>query len=75
MTAANEYLTPDAAAEYVHLSPESLRRAVQRGDLTCARLGRLVRYRKSWLDEWADRQAIVRVNAPSAAGRPSSRRN
>ena len=34
-------MNPDAAAEYVHLSPESLRRAIQRGDLTCARLGRL----------------------------------
>ena len=64
MTAADEYLSPDDAARYVHLSPESLRRAVQRGDLTCARLGRLIRFRRSWLDEWADRQVLLRAQEP-----------
>lgn len=58
MTAADEYLTPDDAAHYLCLSPQSLRRAVRRGDLRCARLGRLTRYRRSWLDRWADTQAI-----------------
>ena len=59
MTSADEFLTPQAAARYLYLSPQSLRRAVRRGDLRCARLGRLVRFRKVWLLDWADTQATA----------------
>ena len=57
MTPADEILIPHDAARYLRVSIESLRRAVQRGDLKCAKLGRLVRYRKAWLDQWTDRQS------------------
>ena len=64
MTASDEFLTPDDAARYICMSPQSLRRAVRRGDLRCARLGRLIRYRRSWLDNWADTQAPATADVP-----------
>jgi excisionase family DNA binding protein len=64
MTSTDEFLTPEAAARYLYLSPQSLRRAVRRGDLRCARLGRLVRFRRAWLLDWADTQAAAASKPP-----------
>ena len=65
MNSTDEFLTPEAAARYICMSPQSLRRAVRRGDLRCARLGRLVRFRKVWLLDWADTQAAAAPKPPA----------
>ena len=65
MTSTDEFLTSDDAAQFVHMSPQSLRRAVRRGDLRCARFGRLVRFRKLWLLDWAETQAAAASKPPA----------
>lgn len=48
-------LTIDEAAEYVGVSPSTIRRAIARGEIPARRIGpRLVRLRMSDLDRWGD---------------------
>lgn len=71
MTPQDEFLIPHDAAHYLHLSVESLRRAAKRGEVRCARLGRLVRFRRSWLDAWAEAQSLSPHASGDRADRPS----
>ena len=54
----SDLLNNDAAAAYIGVSPKTLPvwRSTQRYDLPFIKIGRLVRYRRSDLDEWLERQ-------------------
>lgn len=69
MNPHDEFLIPHDAANYLHLSVESLRRAAKRGEVRCARLGRLIRFRRSWLDAWAEAQAPGPAPSAERAGK------
>jgi excisionase family DNA binding protein len=52
------WLTLPEAAEYLRCSSATLRRAAHRGDLRVALVGQRVwRFRREWLDAYAERQA------------------
>ena len=57
-TQPSDLLTNDEAAEYLGVSPKTLPvwRTTQRYDLPFIKVGRLIRYRRSDLDEWLERQ-------------------
>ena len=56
--ATDEIKDERQAAAYLGLSPSGLRKKRIRGQgPRYARLGRLIRYRLSWLDEWIERQS------------------
>jgi excisionase family DNA binding protein len=44
------YLTPREAARYLHVSFATLRRASDRGEVRCVRIGKLRRYSRESLD-------------------------
>lgn len=46
-------LTPQEAAQYLRISVASLLRHTPTGEIKAFRVGKLWRYRKSWLDEYS----------------------
>ncbi len=46
-------LTPQEAAQYLRISVASLLRHTRTGEIKAFHVGKLWRYRKSWLDEYA----------------------
>ena len=46
------WLTVKEAAAYVGFCDKTIRRACQVGTLRCARVGRRIRIRREWLDDW-----------------------
>lgn len=48
----DRWLTLTHAAEYADAHPETLRRAIRRGDLDSAKFNRNLRIRKSAIDAW-----------------------
>jgi excisionase family DNA binding protein len=59
------FLTPEEAAQYLRLHPDTMYRLLQRGDLPALKVGRQWRVRRSDLD------AYLRGEAPGAdAKRP-----
>jgi excisionase family DNA binding protein len=46
-------LTPKEAAQYLRISVASLLRHTRTGEIKAFHVGKLWRYRKSWLDEYA----------------------
>lgn len=57
-------LTLDEAAEMLSLSPRTLSRLLQRGEIPAVRIGRLVRVRTCDVHTWVDRQAEGWFDAP-----------
>ena len=55
----SEYLTPEQAAEYLGIKPQTLAnwRSTGRYGLPYLRAGRLIRYRRDALDRWLDSRA------------------
>ena len=53
MTMEDRLLVPREAASYLKISVATLRRAVRRGDLRHTRVGRLLRFRRDWLEQLA----------------------
>lgn len=49
---AQDTMTPDEAAAYLHLSPSTLKRKAREGTVPAAKTGRKWIFRKSDLDEW-----------------------
>lgn len=58
-------LTVDQVAELVQLDPETVRRAIRRGELVAARIGGRLRIRPEQVDAWVDAQVVE----PSRASR------
>ena len=65
----NELLTNEQAAAYLGVSPQTLCvwRSVGRYNLPFLKIGRLVRYRKSDLDDWLEKR--VRTTSGAAYAR------
>ena len=49
---SSPWLTVKEAAAYVGFCDKTIRRACQLGRLKCARVGRRIRIRREWLDDW-----------------------
>jgi excisionase family DNA binding protein len=52
MKVGTEWLHVDQAATYCGVCPETIRRAVRAGALRCYRVGRGLRFKSAWLEEW-----------------------
>lgn len=62
MTARQDdrFLTPDEAAEFLKMPVATLKHWRTRGGgPQYAKFGQKVRYRLSWLNEWADERAVA----------------
>lgn len=69
---SSELLTPDEALAYLRLDQqglaqprEALRWLCRTGKLKYTKVGRYVRFRKEWLDELIDRNAVRRRPLPA----------
>ncbi len=49
---AQDTMTPEEAAAYLHLSPSTIKRKAREGTVPAAKTGRKWIFRKSDLDEW-----------------------
>lgn len=47
------WLTIQQAADYLQIHPTTVRRAIHKGRLEAAKLGRIYRIRRESLDDWA----------------------
>jgi hypothetical protein len=68
---SDQLMTPAEAIAYLRLDEqglryprESLRWLCRTGKLKYAKIGRYVRFRRSWLDEMIERNSTQRVGAP-----------
>ena len=52
-----EILTIEQAAEYLQLHPQVVYRHVRAGTLPASRIGRTIRFKKSVLDAWLEKDA------------------
>jgi excisionase family DNA binding protein len=59
-TATPELLTPDEAAEYLRVKPQTLAvwRTTKRYDIAYVRVGARVMYRRSDLDAWLESRTV-----------------
>ena len=53
MDRQSPWLDVKQAAAYLGFCERTIRRACQLGRLRCVRIGRSMRIRREWLDEWA----------------------
>ncbi len=53
MDRQSPWLDVKQAAAYLGFCEKTIRRACQLGKLRCVRIGRSIRIRREWLDEWA----------------------
>ncbi|AUN38633.1 hypothetical protein ASU32_00255 [Tsukamurella tyrosinosolvens] len=56
---ADPILTAPEAAEAMRVHLQTVQALIRRGELRAARVGRVYRIRKSWLDEYLDRAAAL----------------
>jgi predicted DNA-binding transcriptional regulator AlpA len=67
---AHVYLNTPGAAERLDVSPRTLIDYRSRGGgPKWVRLGRAVRYRSDWLDQWADERAVTSTSQETARAR------
>jgi excisionase family DNA binding protein len=52
------YLTVDAAAEYLSLTPKAVRRMIERGDIPHYRVGARLRFDVTDLDAWMRKHRV-----------------
>lgn len=57
----NRIMTTEEAAEYLRLTPATVRKFAQSGEIPAAKLGREWRFDKELLEEWFRQQANKRV--------------
>lgn len=50
---SDDILTAIEAADFLKVSPSTITRLCQRGELTYFKVGRLIRFRREWLDAYA----------------------
>lgn len=55
---ADPWMTTEEAADYLRISPGTVRNKVSAGEIPCHRRGRIVRFRRSELDEWLSGGAV-----------------
>lgn len=53
------FLTEPEAARYLGVCTSTLRLIRRRGEITFARVGRLIRYRRQWVEDYMDKQAVT----------------
>lgn len=68
-SAANELMTVGEVATYLHLSPATVYRLAQTGELPAFKIGRTWRFRQALIDTWLEQRrtasqppAVVAVN-------------
>ena len=74
---ASEMLTREEAAEYMGIATQTLANwaSTNRHDLPFTRVGRSVRYRKSDVDAWINRQTVNPIQRPPTPPDPNSSRS
>jgi excisionase family DNA binding protein len=55
-TSGTEFLRTDEVLGYLRVTPRTIYRLIQTGDLPAVRIGRQWRFRRSDLDLWLNRQ-------------------
>jgi excisionase family DNA binding protein len=55
------WLTVRQAAAYAGVCEKTIRRAYIGRQIQCTRVGRVVRFRRAWIDEWMLRAQVVAV--------------
>ena len=58
VTFVRPVMNRDEAAEYLRVSVASIDNWITEGSLKCARIGRSVRIRKEWLDEYIEEHMV-----------------
>ena len=61
-----EFFTAEELAELLKVSPRTIQRLVNRKELPAIRVGRQLRFRREWVDEWLDRNTTDDSGANSA---------
>lgn len=54
-----EVMNLNQLAAYLQLSPQTLYRKVERGEISGAKIGRQWRFKKAVIDEWLERTALL----------------
>ena len=63
-----EILTLDEAADYLRISPHTLRDKVRMQVVPCFKVGGAIRFRRSRLDKWVNRGEVVVLNKKLSVG-------
>jgi excisionase family DNA binding protein len=56
VTTATDFLKTDEVLGYLRVTPRTIYRLIQTGDLPAVRIGRQWRFRRTDLDAWLNRQ-------------------
>lgn len=63
----NEILTIEQLSEYINIPKSCLYQKVMRRDIPFYRIGRLLRFKKSEIDEWLNDHRVERLDAKGEA--------
>lgn len=53
-----QYLTIEQAAEYLNVTVRAIRNWIEDKRIEYVKMGKYVRFRKEYLDQWAEKQTI-----------------
>ena len=65
---SSEFKTVDELAEMLKVDPRTIRRIVERKEISAVRIGRQWRFRSDWVHEWLTSNTVNRQARHSSAG-------